>query len=124
MSTLLCAEMIVVALLVILIIMYNVNRNRLCVQYSFVWLLIALSMLVAALFPGAVSWLRGVLGIETSSNLIYLIAILVLIILSFFQTLLISKQEDQIKRLIQIVSIEKFLSEGNAACHVENESED
>ena len=104
MSTLLRAEMIAVALLAVYIIVHNVNRKKLRIQYSFVWLLIALSMLGAALFPGAVSWLCGVLGLETPSNLIYLVAILVLMLISFFQTMLLSRQADQIKRLIQIVS--------------------
>ena len=122
MSALLRVEMIVIALLAVFIIVHNVNRKRLRIQYSFAWLLIALAMLGAALFPGAVSWLCGVLGLETPSNLIYLVAILVLMLISFFQTMLISRQADQIKRLIQIVSIEKFLAEGGADCHEEEES--
>lgn len=121
MNTLLRVEMIVLAVLVIIVIVHNVNRKRLRVQYSLVWLLIALSMLVAAVFPGIVSWLCSVLDIETPSNLIYLIGIIVLLMISFFQTLLISKQADQIKRLIQVVSIEKYLSEGKAADHEEDE---
>ena len=116
MSTLLRAEMIAVALLAVYIIVHNVNRKKLRIQYSFVWLLIALSMLGAALFPGAVSWLCGVLGLETPSNLIYLVAILVLMLISF------SRQADQIKRLIQIVSIEKFIAEGEGAGHEEEGS--
>lgn len=121
MNTLLRVEMIVLAVLVIVVIVHNVNRKRLRIQYSLVWLLIALSMLVAAVFPGIVSWLCGVLDIETPSNLIYLIGIIVLLMISFFQTLLISRQADQIKRLIQIVSIEKYLSEGKTADHEEDE---
>lgn len=122
MSTLLRAEMIAVALLAVYIIVHNVNRKKLRIQYSFVWLLIALSMLGAALFPGAVSWLCGVLGLETPSNLIYLVAILVLMLISFFQTMLLSRQADQIERLIQIVSIEKFIAEGEGAGHEEEGS--
>ena len=103
MSTLLRAEMIAVALLAVYIIVHNVNRKKLRIQYSFVWLC-------------------GALGLETPSNLIYLVAILVLMLISFFQTMLLSRQADQIKRLIQIVSIEKFIAEGEGAGHEEEGS--
>lgn len=124
MSALLRGEMIAIALIVMLIIVHNVNRKSLRIQYSFIWLLIALSMLAAAVFPGAVSWLCGIMGIETPSNLIYLMGILIMLLVGFFQTLLISKQADTIKRLIQIVSIEKFMSEEKEGHYEKKERED
>ena len=123
MSALLRVEMIVIAFLVMFIIVHNVNRKKLRIQYSFIWLLIALAMLAAALFPGAVWWLCGIMGIETPSNLIYLMGILVMLLVAFFQTLLISKQADTIKRLIQIVSIEKYMSEKKEAHYEKDEPE-
>lgn len=44
MSALLRVEMIVIAFLVMFIIVHNVNRKKLRIQYSFIWLLIALAM--------------------------------------------------------------------------------
>lgn len=112
MSLLLRVEMIAVALLVVFIIVRNVNRKKLRIQYSFAWLLIAAALLVVSFFPGLVTWLCGVMGIETPSNLIYLFGIIALLLIVFYQTLLLSRQADRITRLTQIVSIEKFLAEG------------
>ena len=114
MGLLLRIEMIVMAVLVVFIIIHNVNRKRLRIQYSFVWLLIALSLLAVAFFPGLVDWLCGVMGIETPSNLIYLFGIFTLLLIVFYQTLLLSRQADRITRLTQIISIEKFQKEGEA----------
>ena len=105
MGLLLRIEMIVMAVLVVFIIIHNVNRKRLRIQYSFVWLLIALSLLAVAFFPGIV------MSIETPVNLIYLLGIFALLLITFYQTLVISRQADRITRLTQIVSIEKFLAE-------------
>ena len=110
MGLLLRIEMIVMAVLVVFIIIHNVNRKRLRIQYSFVWLLIALALLAVAFFPGIVTWLCGIMSIETPVNLIYLLGIFALLLITFYQTLLISRQADRITRLTQIVSVEKFLS--------------
>lgn len=111
MSVLLRVEMIAAALVVVFIIVHNVNRKRLRIQYSFIWLVVVLALLVAAFFPGVVMWLCGVLGIEVPSNLVYLVGILVLLLITFYQTVLLSRQAEQIKRLTQVVSIEQYLAE-------------
>lgn len=110
MSVLLRVEMIIAALLVMVIIVRNVNRKKLRLQYSFFWLVIIAGMLIVAFAPGVVDWLCGVMQIQTPSNLIYLFGILILLLISFYQTTLISKQADQIARLTQIVSIEKYIA--------------
>lgn len=124
MSLLLRVEMIVVALLAVFIIVRNVNRKKLRIQYSFPWLLIAAALLVISFFPGLVNWLCGVMGIETPSNLIYLFGIFALLLIVFYQTLLLSRQADRITRLTQIVSIEKFLAEKEGEAHVQLEDKD
>ena len=111
MSTLLRIEMIVIALLIVTIIVRSVNRKKLRIQYSFAWLIIAAALMVIALFPGVVVWLCGITGIETPSNLIYLFGILILLLISFYQTILLSKQADRITRLTQVLSIERFYRE-------------
>ena len=91
--------------------MRSVNRKKLRIQYSFAWLIIAAALMVIALFPGVVVWLCGITGIETPSNLIYLFGILILLLISFYQTVLLSKQADRITRLTQVLSIERFYRE-------------
>lgn len=74
------------------------------------------------LFPGIVVWLCGITGIETPSNLIYLFGILILLLISFYQTALLSKQADRITRLTQVLSIEKFYREQKEADRTDEET--
>ena len=107
--------MIVLALLIVTIIVRSVNRKKLRIQYSFAWLVIAAALLAVAFFP-------GITGIETPSNLIYLFGILILLLISFYQTALLSKQADRITRLTQVLSIEKFYREQKEADRTDEET--
>ena len=104
-------EMILLALIIAGVVLHSIYKKKLCVQYSIAWFLMALLLIVIALFPGIVFWLCGILGIQTPANLIYLFGILVLLMIVFSQTKIISVQTEKIKFLTQTVSIEKYLSE-------------
>ena len=122
MSPFLRAEMIVLALLIVTIIVRSVNRKKLRIQYSFAWLVIAAALLAVAFFFCFFVWLCGITGIETPSNLIYLFGILILLLISFYQTALLSKQADRITRLTQVLSIEKFYREQKEAGRTDEET--
>lgn len=104
-------EMIAIALVFLVVVVRAVNRKKLWLQYSILWILIAASLVVLALFPQLVSWISGLLGIITPSNFIYLIALIALSLITFSLTVIVSKQSQKIKTLIQMVSIEKFMEE-------------
>ena len=101
-------EMLVLAAVVLLIVFLSIRRRKLLVRFAMIWLVIAVGMVFAALCPGVVVWLCSVVHIEKASNLIYLLGLLVLLGLSFKQTVLLSKQADQIKRLTQAISLEQY----------------
>lgn len=107
MSFFLRAEMHALAGLVFFIVFRAIRKGKLLVKFSLTWLLIAVGMVFAALCPGVVTWACRVVHIEKASNLIYLLGVLTLLSLSFKQTILLSKQSDQIKRLTQSISLEQ-----------------
>ncbi len=111
MSALLRVEMIVLALVFITIVFVTVNKRRLQMRYSLIWLLISFAVIVVAFFPQLIMWLSDVVQIQTPSNLLYLLAVFALLIIAFSHTVNLSKQSEKIKRLVQMVSIEKYLQE-------------
>ena len=115
-------EMLVLAAVVLLIVFLSIRRRKLLVRFAMIWLVIAVGMVFAALCPGVVVWLCSVVHIEKASNLIYLLGLLVLLGLSFKQTVLLSKQSDQIKRLTQAISLEQYqrTAERKARCVYQN----
>ena len=99
--------LLLMALVFLVIIVRTINKKKLRIQYSFPWMLIAAAMLLQAIFPQIAVFLCSVTGIQTPSNLIYLMGIVILLLISFYQTILISRQANRIVRLTQILSIVK-----------------
>lgn len=111
MSNVLRIELIVLVLVFVMLVFNTVNKRKLWLQYSLIWLLISFGLLVVAFFPEILDWLAYFMQIEVTSNLVYLIAIFVLMVITFYLTKIVSKQSEQIKTLIQVCSIERYMSE-------------
>ena len=108
MSQTLRIEMIVFAAVLAVIIVYEIQKKKMLIRYSLVWLLIAFLLILLGLFPGILSGLCNVLGIKVPTNLLFFLGIITLLMLSFGQTCIISRQSEQIKQLIQQLSILKY----------------
>lgn len=111
MSIILRIELIILALVFVTLVFNAVNRGKLWLQYSLIWLLISCGLLIVAFFPEVLEWLAAFMQIEVTSNLVYLIAIFVLVVITFYLTKIVSKQSEQIKTLIQVCSIERYMAE-------------
>ena len=106
MSWVLRIELIVLAVAAIVIVIHAVNRRVLPLKYSLIWLLISLCLVVTALFPKIAFGVTALVGIETPSNMIFFLAIIALLGICFSLTVIVSRQEARIKRLVQLLSIE------------------
>lgn len=100
-------EMSIAAISLLIIIVISLKRNTISTKSSIAWLLLPIVFLLIAIFPDPLTTLSAWLGFETFSNFIFLITIALLIILCFFLTVVISRQQTQITKLIQEVSILK-----------------
>ena len=101
-------EMSIAALLLFIIIFISLVKNSMSIRNSIAWLLLPIVFLFIAIFPEPLGSLANWLGFETLANFIFLIAIALLIILCFFLTITISRQQIQITKLIQEISIIKY----------------
>jgi hypothetical protein len=110
-SAVLRIEMILLAIGFLAFVFIIVNKRQLQMKYSLVWIGISFGMIIFAFFPQLVKKLAELTGIETTSNLIYLLGIITLLIITFSLSIIVSRQSDRIKSLIQIISIEKYLNE-------------
>lgn len=109
MPILLRIEMIVLSLAMLFIVLKTVSKRKLLVQYALIWIILAIGTFLLAVIPGVAEWLTALVGIETTSNFIYLLAIIALLALTFSLTIIVSKQTQKIKNIIQTVSIEESL---------------
>ena len=111
MTNLLKVEMIVIAIVFVILVFRAVNRRQLQLKYSLVWLILSFGMILIAIFPQIMDWISVAMGIQTTSNFVYLIGIVLLLIILFFVTIMLSKQSERIRLLVQTVSIDKYLQE-------------
>ena len=110
MSAVLRIEMVILAIVFLLVVLKTINRKKLLVQYALIWIILAIGMFVVAVIPNAASFFAHLMGIETTSNFIYLLAIISLLVLTFSLSVIISKLSMKIKNTIQMVSINSFLA--------------
>ena len=100
-------EMTIAAIALFILIAIFLKRNSMSIKSSVAWLLLPVVFLIIAIFPDPIAKFSAWLGFETFSNFLFLIIIGLLVILCFFLTVSLSKQQNKITKLIQELSILK-----------------
>lgn len=98
---------ILFSLTLIVTILHLVKKNKIAIKYSLVWLIPCILLLIFALVPGFFAWTTNLLGFQTGSNMVLTILVGILLIISISLTLIVSRQKEQIRLLIQEVSLLK-----------------
>lgn len=101
----LCLSLFVLILLYLII--KTIKKNKLSIRYGVLWVFLTIVMEFGIIFSKYIIKVSVFLGFEAASNMILLLLFLFLFYITFFLTLKISKQNHQIKTLIQEVSILK-----------------
>ncbi|MCR5797354.1 DUF2304 domain-containing protein [Eubacterium xylanophilum] len=99
---------LIVAGLVLLMLIYvsrMISKDKIDVKYALRWLALCVLVLILDFFPGILYWLAGISGIHLPSNMIFLVAILLLIMTVFALTANVSRVSQKNTRLIQEVAL-------------------
>lgn len=92
--------MIILGVIVILLL-----RRQLREKYALLWLLIGVAMLVLALFPDLLGALAHVLGVIVPSNLLFALAVALLIGVTLHLSWELSHAEEEVRRVAEEVAI-------------------
>lgn len=109
MSIKLRVEMIIFAIIFLFIVFRTINKNKLLMQYSIIWVVISIGMIIMSFNFNAVKRIAYFIGVKTPSNFIYLLALVALLCITFYLTIIVSKQSLKIKSLVQLVSVKNIL---------------
>ncbi len=90
-----------------LVIVHFIKKDDISIKYSLIWLISFLILIISIMIPNFLELLSHILGFELVSNMVFLIAIFILIIVSFIFTIIVSRQAQKIRLLIQEVSMLK-----------------
>lgn len=107
MTDLLRIELIIVALVISCFIFIKIRKRKIETQYTIIWIFICFALIIGAIFPGLIEKVTDFMGLETPSNLVFLLGIFTLLIMNLKHTEKISQDEKKIRKLIQEVSILK-----------------
>ena len=106
------ASLMISIILFIIIMIGFIKRDNINIKYALLWLISGFLVLIAILIPNLLEKISHFLGFELMSNMIFFVAILVLFALSLSFTIIISKQTQKIRLLIQEISLLKTKMEG------------
>ena len=92
--------MLVASVLFLYFVFRNINQNNILFEQAFMWIIIGFVLIVISIFDWIPVSIAKLLGFELTSNFVMSLAI-------FFLLVIVSKQKEQIKQLVQELSIMK-----------------
>ena len=90
--------MLIASIFFLYLVIRNINKNNILFEQAFMWIVISLVMIVISVFDSIPGYFAKLLGFLT---------IFFLLVIGFLQTMTLSKQKEQIKHLVQELSILK-----------------
>ncbi|KHL00637.1 DUF2304 domain-containing protein [Sinomonas humi] len=97
------AVLFVVAVLIFVIEM--LRREKIREKYAVLWIVIGLATLILAVFPDLLIWAAHVVGVQIPSNLLFAIALILLMGVTLHLSREVSASEDEIRALAEEVAI-------------------
>lgn len=93
------------ALVILIVVTWMLLTRRLREKYAALWLVIALAVLVLGIFPQLLETLTGIFGVQLPANLLFAMAIVLLLGVALHLSWELSQAEDEIRRTAEEVAI-------------------
>lgn len=104
--------LIVVSLLVFLLMMRRIRREKFLISDAVFWILFCAALLVLSIFPQIAIFFADLLDFYSPANLVYVLIIFVLLMKMFFMALKGSNNECKLRQTAQTIALlEKRLRE-------------
>lgn len=89
----------------------GIRKNKLKINHSIFWMVFGLVLLLLACMPSALFWVAASLGFQSPSNLVYIVVIFLLVLKLFTTTARLSKLNEQVVTLTQLLAIQQLEGE-------------
>lgn len=96
---------IVLAAIIIVFVLFMLLTRRLREKYAVLWLVVGVAVLIIGVFPGLLTALTGLVGVQLPSNFIFGAAILLLLGVALHLSWELSQVEDETRRLAEEAAI-------------------
>ncbi|MDP8932295.1 MAG: DUF2304 domain-containing protein [Actinomycetota bacterium] len=91
------------------------RRRQLREKYAALWLLVGIAMAVLGIFPGLLDVVAAWLGVADPPNLLFFMAILVLLVVSVHLSWELSRLEDETRTLAEEIAFLRLKREAEGA---------
>lgn len=98
---------ILLALVILVIVVWMLLARKLREKYAVMWLVIGLAVLVLGVFPQLLLWLTETLGVQVPANLLFSLAIVLLLGVTLHLSWELSQAEDEIRRVAEEAAISR-----------------
>ena len=96
---------IVIACLVLFVVIEMMRRRKLREKYAGVWLIVAIGVVVLAAIPSAAQFLARLTGVETPSNFVFLLAGVVLALVSLHLSTEVGHLEEEVRTSVEEIAL-------------------
>lgn len=96
---------ITLALVILIIVIWMLLARKLREKYAAMWLVIGFAVLILGVFPQLLLWLTEVLGVQVPANLLFSLAIVLLLGVTLHLSWELSQAEDEIRRVAEEAAI-------------------
>lgn len=102
---------LIISLVVFALVFAQVRNQKMKEKYAALWLVISAVIIILALFPHLLWLLASFTGVVMPVNLLFMLAILLLICVCLHLTLEMSKSSDEVRVLAEEIAILRALTE-------------
>jgi len=100
------AVAICIALVIFMVVLMRTRRLR--EKYAIIWIVVGVGVVVFAAFPSAVEALTHVVGVQTPSNLLFAIALVVLLLVCVQLSTEVTGLEEETRTLAEEIAMLRF----------------
>ncbi|WP_091231801.1 DUF2304 domain-containing protein [Microbacterium sp. 3J1] len=98
---------IALSLAILVLVLWMLIARRIREKYAVMWIVIALCVLILGLFPQLLLWATATLGVQVPANLLFSLAIVLLLGVSLHLSWEISQAEDEIRRVAEEAALSR-----------------
>ena len=96
---------IALAVAILALVMWMLLTRRLREKYAVLWLVIGIGVLILGIFPQLLLALTAALGVQLPANLLFAVAIVLLLAVSLHLSWELSLAEDEVRRTAEEIAI-------------------
>lgn len=96
---------LILTLCLVIMVLAQVRNQKMKERYAALWLIVSAIIVVLTVFPKLLDWLADLVGIETPVNLLFLLAIIMLIGVTLHLTQALSRLTEDTRILAEAAAI-------------------